>query len=188
MTSSSPSTGHNATTRSTMPCVSACSRRSPSHISTRGAVGRASRIRSIILQRRRSRRVRTVRRSSIRAHRPYPAQSRTGPERAPAPYGHTSPRAGARSSTGQRSGNGRLLRAHRRTPDARFGLPELGIGLIPGAGGTYSVTRRIGRWRSAYLVLSGVTLDAEGALRWGLVDEVAPMPAADAGQGTSTSS
>lgn len=73
-------------------------------------------------------------------------------------------------------------------PDARFGLPELGIGLIPGAGGTYSVTRRIGRWRSAYLVLSGVTLDAEAALRWGLVDEVAPMPAADAGQGTSTSS
>ncbi|WP_297794800.1 enoyl-CoA hydratase/isomerase family protein, partial [Mycobacterium sp.] len=36
--------------------------------------------------------------------------------------------------------------------DALFGLPELALGLIPGAGGTVSVTRRIGRWRTAYLV------------------------------------
>ena len=48
-----------------------------------------------------------------------------------------------------------------------FGLPELGLGLIPGAGGTVSVTRRIGRWRTAYLVLSGRTIDAETALAWG---------------------
>jgi enoyl-CoA hydratase/carnithine racemase len=57
-------------------------------------------------------------------------------------------------------------------PDAVFGLPELALGLIPGAGGTVSVTRRIGRWRTAYLVLSGKTIDPQTALRWGLVDEI----------------
>lgn len=57
-------------------------------------------------------------------------------------------------------------------PDTVLGLPELSIGLLPGAGGTVSVTRRIGRWRTAYLVLSGRTIDAATALRWGLVDEV----------------
>lgn len=57
-----------------------------------------------------------------------------------------------------------------------LGLPELNLGLIPGAGGTVSVTRRIGRWRTAYLILSGRTIDAQTALRWGLVDEIAPVP------------
>ena len=56
--------------------------------------------------------------------------------------------------------------------DSVFGLPELSLGLIPGAGGTVSVTRRIGRWRTAYLVLSGRTLGAETALAWGLVDAI----------------
>jgi enoyl-CoA hydratase/carnithine racemase len=56
--------------------------------------------------------------------------------------------------------------------DTVFGLPELSLGLIPGAGGTVSMTRRIGRWRTAYLVLSGRTLDADTALAWGLVDAV----------------
>lgn len=60
-------------------------------------------------------------------------------------------------------------------PDTVFGLPELSLGLIPGAGGTVSVTRRIGRWRTAYLVLSGQTIDAATALAWGLVDAVMPM-------------
>jgi enoyl-CoA hydratase/carnithine racemase len=55
-------------------------------------------------------------------------------------------------------------------PDATLGLPELALGLIPGAGGTVSVTRRIGRWRTAYLVLSGRTIDPATALDWGLVD------------------
>jgi enoyl-CoA hydratase/carnithine racemase len=57
--------------------------------------------------------------------------------------------------------------------DAVLGLPELALGLIPGAGGTVSITRRIGRWRTAYLVLTGRTLDARTALSWGLVDAVA---------------
>ncbi|GFG62871.1 enoyl-CoA hydratase [Mycobacterium kubicae] len=56
--------------------------------------------------------------------------------------------------------------------DSLFGLPELSLGLIPGAGGTVSVTRRIGRWRTAYLVLSGRMIDAATALDWGLVDAV----------------
>lgn len=59
-------------------------------------------------------------------------------------------------------------------PDAVIGLPELALGLIPGAGGTVSITRRIGRWRTAYLVLSGRTIDAATAQTWGLVDEVRP--------------
>jgi len=57
-------------------------------------------------------------------------------------------------------------------PDTVLGLPELSLGLIPGAGGTLSITRRIGRWRTAYLVLSGRTIDPAAALAWGLVDEI----------------
>jgi enoyl-CoA hydratase/carnithine racemase len=60
--------------------------------------------------------------------------------------------------------------------DSAFGLPELSLGLIPGAGGTVSVTRRIGRWRTAYLVLSGHTVGTDTALAWGLVDAVAQSP------------
>lgn len=58
-------------------------------------------------------------------------------------------------------------------PGATLGLPELALGLIPGAGGTVSITRRIGRWRTAYLVLSGRFVDAPTALEWGLVDALA---------------
>jgi len=58
--------------------------------------------------------------------------------------------------------------------DAFFQLPELTMGLIPGAGGTVSLPRRIGRWRTAYLALSGQRLDLPTALTWGLVDDRAP--------------
>lgn len=51
-------------------------------------------------------------------------------------------------------------------------LPEVSMGLIPGAGGTVSITRRIGRHRMAMLALSGATISAETALGWGLVDRV----------------
>jgi Enoyl-CoA hydratase/isomerase len=54
--------------------------------------------------------------------------------------------------------------------DTFFQLPELAMGLIPGAGGTVSLPRRIGRWRTAYLALSGLRLDLPTALTWGLVD------------------
>ncbi|MGV9862269.1 enoyl-CoA hydratase/isomerase family protein [Rhodococcus koreensis] len=68
--------------------------------------------------------------------------------------------------------------------DAVFGLPELDLGLIPGAGGTVSVPRRIGRWRTAYLVLTGRRIDAATALGWGLVDEIGHSPAQDVSAGT----
>lgn len=58
------------------------------------------------------------------------------------------------------------------TPDARFSVPHVRFGLCFGAGGTWSLTRRIGRWRTAYLALSGAEIDAATALRWGLVDEI----------------
>jgi enoyl-CoA hydratase/carnithine racemase len=56
--------------------------------------------------------------------------------------------------------------------DALFQLPEVGMGLVPGAGGTVSIPRRIGRQRAAYLAISGIPLDARTAEQWGLVDEV----------------
>lgn len=55
-------------------------------------------------------------------------------------------------------------------PGTTFRLPEVGMGLIPGAGGTVSLPRRIGRWRTLYLALSGVELDLDTALAWHLVD------------------
>lgn len=57
-------------------------------------------------------------------------------------------------------------------PDAVFRLPEVGMGLIPGAGGTASIPRRIGRHRAAFMALSGWDIDAATALAWGLVDAV----------------
>ncbi|MEV4102673.1 enoyl-CoA hydratase/isomerase family protein [Nonomuraea sp. NPDC049649] len=58
-------------------------------------------------------------------------------------------------------------------PGTTFRLPEVGMGLIPGAGGTVSIPRRIGRWRTLHLAVTGTLLDAETALAWGLVDEIA---------------
>jgi enoyl-CoA hydratase/carnithine racemase len=55
-------------------------------------------------------------------------------------------------------------------PESFFQLPEVGMGLVPGAGGTASIPRRIGRQRTAYLALAGLRLDAATALDWGLVD------------------
>jgi hypothetical protein len=58
------------------------------------------------------------------------------------------------------------------TRDAWFGLPEVAMGVIPGAGGTVGIPRRIGRWRTAWLALSGRRLDATTAHEWGLVDQL----------------
>jgi enoyl-CoA hydratase/carnithine racemase len=57
-------------------------------------------------------------------------------------------------------------------PGSFFQLPELGLGLIPGAGGCVSISRRIGRQRTAWLALSGRRINASRALQWGLVDEI----------------
>ena len=56
--------------------------------------------------------------------------------------------------------------------DAFFQLPELELGLVPGAGGTVSLPRRIGRQRTAWLAFTGRRIDAPTAQQWGLVDEV----------------
>jgi enoyl-CoA hydratase/carnithine racemase len=65
--------------------------------------------------------------------------------------------------------------------NAFFQLPELELGLVPGAGGTVSLPRRIGRQRTAWLALTGRRIDAVTAQQWGLVDEVrlAPLGAGD---------
>ncbi|MGN6475259.1 MAG: enoyl-CoA hydratase/isomerase family protein [Mycobacteriales bacterium] len=57
-------------------------------------------------------------------------------------------------------------------PDTTFLLPELAMGLIPGAGGTVSLPRRIGVERTEQLARSGEPIDAKTALDWGLVDEL----------------
>ena len=57
-----------------------------------------------------------------------------------------------------------IVEAH---PDTRIALPEVGLGLIPGAGGTVSVTSRIGRQRTAALALSGREIDAQYSPRMG---------------------
>ena len=64
--------------------------------------------------------------------------------------------------------------AHRviAQPDTRVQLPEIAMGLIPGAGGTATVRRRIGRHRTAWLALTGKPIDVGTALAWNLVDEI----------------
>jgi enoyl-CoA hydratase/carnithine racemase len=64
--------------------------------------------------------------------------------------------------------------------DARFRLPEVAMGLVPGAGGTASIPRRIGRQRTLWLALTGEVLDAATAREWGLVDEVVDVDTFDA--------
>jgi enoyl-CoA hydratase/carnithine racemase len=60
-------------------------------------------------------------------------------------------------------------------PGTFFRLPEVSMGLIPGAGGTASIPRRIGRHRAAWMAISGADIDLATALAWGLVDaEAAP--------------
>jgi enoyl-CoA hydratase/carnithine racemase len=59
-------------------------------------------------------------------------------------------------------------------PGTVISLPEIGLGLIPGAGGTVSLPRRIGRQRTCELALSQARIDAAAALAWGLVDEISP--------------
>jgi enoyl-CoA hydratase/carnithine racemase len=61
---------------------------------------------------------------------------------------------------------------------ASFGLPEVGLGLIPGAGGTQLLPRRIGLNKAADLVLTGRRLGADEALSMGFVDRLVPAGAA----------
>ncbi|WP_422755652.1 enoyl-CoA hydratase-related protein [Micromonospora sp. WMMD708] len=58
--------------------------------------------------------------------------------------------------------------------NARFGQPELRLGVMPGIGGTQRLTRLVGAARAMDLVLTGRQLDAAQAYRWGLVSRVVP--------------
>jgi enoyl-CoA hydratase len=55
---------------------------------------------------------------------------------------------------------------------ARFGLPEVTLGLVPGGGGAQRLTRAIGRARAMEHLLTGRQFDAKTALRWGLLNLV----------------
>ena len=58
--------------------------------------------------------------------------------------------------------------------DARFGLPETGVGMIPGVGGTQTLPRRAGLARALDATLGGRWLDAPTAYAWGIVERVVP--------------
>jgi enoyl-CoA hydratase/carnithine racemase len=60
------------------------------------------------------------------------------------------------------------------TPDLIVQLPELAMGLIPGAGGTASLARAIGRHRLMWLALGGFRIGARQARDWGLVHAIEP--------------
>lgn len=57
---------------------------------------------------------------------------------------------------------------------ARFGLPEVGLGIIPGYGGTVRLTRLVGLGRAVEMILTGEMVDAERAARIGLANLVVP--------------
>ncbi len=59
---------------------------------------------------------------------------------------------------------------------ARFAMTETSLGIIPGAGGTQTLPRAVGERRAKELILSARRFSADEALRWGLVNEVFPLP------------
>ncbi|HET8655545.1 MAG TPA: enoyl-CoA hydratase-related protein [Longimicrobiaceae bacterium] len=58
--------------------------------------------------------------------------------------------------------------------NARFGLPEVKLGIIPGYGGTLRLPRVVGKGRALEMILTGEPVDASGALGMGLVNRVVP--------------
>lgn len=59
--------------------------------------------------------------------------------------------------------------------NAKFGQPEVNLGLMPGFGGSQRTTRLVGRGMAMYMCLTGETIDAQEALRIGLVQKVVPQ-------------
>ena len=66
----------------------------------------------------------------------------------------------------------------RATPNAKMGLPEVKLGLIPGYGGTQRLPRLVGEARALEMVMTGRAIDARTALQWGLVSRVLEADAA----------
>ncbi|MGZ6097638.1 MAG: enoyl-CoA hydratase-related protein [Myxococcaceae bacterium] len=60
--------------------------------------------------------------------------------------------------------------------NARFGLPEVSLGILPGFGGTQRLTRLVGRARAKELIFTGDMIDAARAREIGLVLDVVPLP------------
>lgn len=60
------------------------------------------------------------------------------------------------------------------TPTARFGLPEIALGAIPGSGGTSRLVRTVGAHWARWLILANRQIDAEQALAIGLLHEILP--------------
>jgi enoyl-CoA hydratase len=58
--------------------------------------------------------------------------------------------------------------------NARFGQPEINLGLIPGFGGTQRLPHRIGQNRARELIMTGEMFDAKTAMGWGLANAVVP--------------
>lgn len=57
---------------------------------------------------------------------------------------------------------------------AKFGFPEVTLGVIPGFGGTQNLPRLIGKSRANELIFTGKMIDAQKALSWGMVNELCP--------------